>query len=71
MPIDDDGVTTEPAESEDFSDAEAEFADLQEKADWQTAALQTIIDTTQNQQIKDEMLRMMTVMNKFSSDAGT
>ena len=49
MPFDDDGVTTEPAESEYFSDAESEFADLQEKADRQTAALQTILDTTQNE----------------------
>ena len=50
MTIDDDGVPTEPAESSEefFSDAEAELADLQEKAARNAAAARTLADQTQN-----------------------
>jgi hypothetical protein len=71
MPGDGDGETSELAGSEEFySDAEAEFASLQERAGQQSAALQNILDTTQNQQIKDETERMLQVMNSFSDVAG-
>ena len=75
IPIDDDGVTTEPAEtalsSEEFySEPEAELADIQEKAARNAAAAKVIANTSQNEQIRDNAQKTLAVMNNFIDVAG-